>query len=370
MKKFTLSVLTVCCALSLAGCSTSGSSSDNGAKSLSEGAMPPPQSQTQNTDRSQNTNSTIPNQSAVPNESNSNRPNQPSAPNTSNSNRPNQPSAPNASNSNRPNQPSTPNASNSNKPNQPSAPNASNSNRPNQSTTPNRPSQSTPPTTPNTPSPSSGSYVGNALVTHNLQASDVVVHALQSNTLDSIVIEGKTISLNLPGHELNGFTHTSHSTTEITGVGKQLKHLRLGYYINYIKAPQGEQPAYSFVIGSPTPISDMPTGGTAKYNGYAVVKPIGSGEHAGFIQSYSSFNVDFANKTINGKLDYNGNANDNIHVSGSISGTSFKGTHEGVTTQGNFYGPQAAELGGTFSGPITWKGMKTNATGAFGAAKQ
>ena len=204
MKKFTLSVLTVCCALSLAGCLTSGSSSDNGAKSLSEGAMPPPQSQTQNTDRSQNTNSTIPNQSAVPNESNSNRPNQPSAPNASNSNRPNQPSAPNVSNSNRQNQPSTPNASNSNRPNQPSTPNASNSNRPNQSTTPN--SQSTPPTTPNTPSPSSGSYVGNALVTHNLQASDVVVHALQSNTLDSIVIEGKTISLNLPGHELNGLS--------------------------------------------------------------------------------------------------------------------------------------------------------------------
>lgn len=313
MRKFTLSVFAVCGALGLTACSSGGSGND--AKTHA-GEGKAAITQTQNAGKPQNTGK--PQNATTP-------------PNTS----------------------YTPNQSA-------------------KSNTLNKSGRATTPTKPTAPnvSPPSGSYVGNAVATHNLAASDAVVHLLGSNSMDSIVVEGKNISLNLPGQEGNGFTHTFHSTAEHTGVGKQLKYLRFGYDINYLLAPRGKLPAYSFVIGSQTPVADMPAGGVANYEGYALIRPIGNGENAGFIESFSSFNVDFGNKTLNGRLDYNGNEADNILLSGSINGASFSGTRNSIKTQGYFYGPQAAELGGTFSGPINYNGAASNAIGAFGAAKK
>ena len=208
---------------------------------------------------------------------------------------------------------------------------------------------------------------GNALTTNKTDASDINRYAISNGSIDKITIDGRTIDLNLSGDDLNGFTHIPHSAAEYTSVGKQFKYLRFGTYINWIRAPQGVLPAYNFVIGHITPDSDVPVNGTVIYKGNALVKPVGDG---GWFQSFSSFDVDFGNKTLNGRFDYNGNDNDNIHVSGTIKGASFSGVRDGVTMQGNFYGPQAAELGGTFSGPITRNGIVTNATGSFGASKQ
>lgn len=213
---------------------------------------------------------------------------------------------------------------------------------------------------------------GHALTTHKLDASDVKRHVINNGNMDEITIEGKKIYLNLPGTELNGFVHTPHSAAETTSIGKQFKHLRFGSYINWTTWPQGVVPAYSFAVGHITPDADVPAGGRASYKGNALVSPTGhkTGDSGGFFQSYAAFDVDFGGKTINGRLDYNGNDAHNIHLSGTIHGASFSGERDGVSMQGNFYGPQAAELGGTFSGPITINGVANHASGSFGAARQ
>ncbi len=125
--------------------------------------------------------------------------------------------------------------------------------------------------------------------------------------------------------------------------------------------------AYVFATGDITPTSGtnaVPTTGTATYSGlstYAVA------DNLYFQKGTSTFNVDFGAKTITGTIDpsvYN------IGLAGTINGSSFSGTKNGITMQGNFYGPSAAELGGTFNGDTTTAIGLTSFIGAFGAKKQ
>ena len=230
-------------------------------------------------------------------------------------------------------------------------------------TTPSAPAT---PTTPTTPTMGRGGHV---LVTNNTAASDTVVYPLNNGYTDNkIIVEGRVVDLGLPiSHEIDEFAYINLSPIEMIGVSKGFNHVRFGYYIDYTQAnSQGIIPAYQFVIGNMTADSDIPTSGSARYTGRSLIKPVGHGEDAGWFQGYSQFDVDFGNKSITG---YVRSSPGEIPLAGSINGTSFSGKHNGSSMQGNFYGPQAAELGGTFSAPITFKGAVTNATGAFGAAK-
>ena len=71
------------------------------------------------------------------------------------------------------------------------------------------------------------------------------------------------------------------------------------------------------------------------------------------------FDVDFGSKKITGDIDMG--SGQKINLAGDISGASFSGTSGNTEMRGNFFGPQAAELGGVFKGSLS---------GAFGAKKQ
>ncbi|QRQ81115.1 transferrin-binding protein-like solute binding protein [Paralysiella testudinis] len=105
--------------------------------------------------------------------------------------------------------------------------------------------------------------------------------------------------------------------------------------------------------------TDTPTTGKATYEGLSV-HVAGS---AAPITGDSRFDVDFGAKKLIGVV---GVAGGGIELSADITGNTFSGTHQisGVQTQGAFYGPQAAELSGTYSNKAA------NYNGAFGAVKQ
>ena len=114
----------------------------------------------------------------------------------------------------------------------------------------------------------------------------------------------------------------------------------------------------AFAYGSVTPVADMPTTGTATYKGFAFVgHPVFAFEAKDSMGA--SFNVNFGSKKITGDIDMG--SGQKINLAGDISGASFSGTSGNTEMRGNFFGPQAAELGGVFSGALS---------GSFGAKKQ
>ena len=104
--------------------------------------------------------------------------------------------------------------------------------------------------------------------------------------------------------------------------------------------------------------TNMPTTSTAVYNGLSL------GSRTGDVYDYgtSRFNVDFGAKTISGTVS---NAAYSADLRGTISGASFSGAHNGVNMSGNFYGPNAAELGGVYNGTSNGKSV----VGSFGAKR-
>lgn len=138
----------------------------------------------------------------------------------------------------------------------------------------------------------------------------------------------------------------------------------------------------AFVMGDQTWASDMPSSGSATYNGFTQMLEsieFHTGQYSGqiakyYLYGYSTFTADFANRDFSGQLDFeswsyayeaeNGTAIEGdsfvLNLDGTISGASFSGTvtnpnlanpNDNVTSSftGNFYGPNAAELGGIFN---------------------
>ncbi|MBR7001268.1 MAG: transferrin-binding protein-like solute binding protein [Neisseriaceae bacterium] len=117
-----------------------------------------------------------------------------------------------------------------------------------------------------------------------------------------------------------------------------------------------------FYQGEPT--TNMPTTGTATYKGYAIgILPTTTD----YVTGEASFDVNFANKKLTGKLSNWQDSNSNtttavkdISISSTITGNTFKGDNN----QGKFYGNNAQNLAGSFAD----KNQKLQ--GAFGANKQ
>ena len=75
-------------------------------------------------------------------------------------------------------------------------------------------------------------------------------------------------------------------------------------------------------------------------------------------------------KTVSGTVSEERSGN-SVSLAGQINGNAFSGTQDGVTMRGNFYGPQASELGGVFQGKTTINNNRdTSVMGSFGASKQ
>lgn len=221
------------------------------------------------------------------------------------------------------------------------------------------------------------------------------VDGKQISTMDSKVIDGNKITLT------NSDKDVMKSYIKVDG-----KDFQLMMNENYAYHAGGKYPHisasfsyarfgimndkysltdYLFYTGKEhlTPVKDMPTMGTAKYSGHAVgYRP--SDQEAFMSHTPVIFDVDFKNKTINGtiyELNNIGGLSRNIstpHVLpkhntvslkdiklfAKINGNTFSGTANGVSTEGIFVGPKAAEMTGLF------KDNNNKIQGAFGAKKQ
>ncbi len=208
--------------------------------------------------------------------------------------------------------------------------------------------------------------IGQTQNAHNSQFSSI-----NSGSLESISIDGKTIPLTNSGNVGALFTkiqttdNTTGQITQTTASGSQFSYIRFGSTL-FVNGMTGEQKSYDFVLGDITPTSGshaVPTSGTATYSGLSLISNIGGGAWS---QGTSRFDVDFGRKTINGIVSTSPYT---LNLSGNIDGASFNGDKDGISMKGNFYGPNAAELGGVFKGSAI-EGDITNFTGSFGAKKQ
>ena len=211
------------------------------------------------------------------------------------------------------------------------------------------------------PAPSA-QYSGNALAGTAQNGHNVSATAAGSNTLNSIVLDGTTITLARPGISAGRFTDITENTRHTIASGTFLSYSRFGSYQN-TNDEHGRNAVYTFAIGSVTPTAQVPTTGSAVYNGLAVDSAVGGGA---FQQGTSRFDVDFGAKTINGTINA---ASHQIPLAGTINGASFAGTKNGINMSGNFYGPNAAELGGVYNGSITEQGNTVKHMGSFGAKR-
>ena len=173
-------------------------------------------------------------------------------------------------------------------------------------------------------------------------------------------------------------------TVEKTDYVTQLLQYR-AYYTSggdgYSEGLLGNYDFLAFVMGDQTWASDMPSSGSATYNGFTQMfqsAEYHDGVYSGQIEKvyfygFSTFTANFSNRDFTGQLDFDYGAYaydaENaitlnydfiLELNGTISGTSFSGTvtnpnlanpNDDVTSSftGNFFGPNATELGGTFN---------------------
>jgi hypothetical protein len=175
---------------------------------------------------------------------------------------------------------------------------------------------------------------------------------------DVVVIDGHTIAVSKQNNSNDLATTQTNTETTVISTPKY-SYVRFG---GYIKGHEhtNNNPQYTFAIGNITPSSAIPATGIANYIGSATL-----GSNNNIELGKSSFYVDFEEKTIVGGVAH---TNDLVHIplQGMINGNTFNGSLNGVTMQGHFFGPQAEEVGGTYSGNHNGQSYM----GSFGAIKQ
>lgn len=170
-------------------------------------------------------------------------------------------------------------------------------------------------------------------------------NTVATSDINKVIINGKTIDFIPAGFSTSQINMTS---SNINRVGGALDSMRYGYIKDGNATPQ------LFVQGLAT--NNMPTSSVARYAGHAVNVNNGAVSTAP-----ANFTVDFGRKTVNGTI----GTRDAINLSGTITGNSFRGTTtDGYSTQGQFYGDNASELGGAY------RNTAGTVSGAYGAKKR
>lgn len=186
-----------------------------------------------------------------------------------------------------------------------------------------------------------------------------------AKNLEQIVVDGQTIRISQPNIYSGGWTRINDDYAVCCG---KYSDVRFGYS----EHPYIDDRGYVFYNGNVT--KTMPTSGVASYKGDFVAifsddyyPTLDHRFHDDEIFGSATFNVDFAKKTLSGKLENAGISP--INVNATISGNSFNGSASSnsfntkANLEGKFYGENAKELGGAFfDNEKTWGG-------AFGAAK-
>ena len=258
----------------------------------------------------------------------------------------NSPADPNSGGSNN----NTPSVSKTNTPStpKPNTPSVSKTNTP-----------STPkPNTPSAPNnPVSGKYQGTAYIVPVGSQPGQAVN-IGTDTLDTPNIGGTQILTRIPGFNVGGFFINRDGKIN----GKSYKFFiisgnryasRFGYF------NEGNND-YIFSLGERT--TNMPTSGSASYSGEGIVGRAANAETA-----TAKITADFGQKTVKGELtqtpsDHSTFTFNPVSFNATINGNSFSGDGA-VKSNGNFYGNNAAEVGGIFHDTTQ------NLYGSFGAKR-
>lgn len=170
-----------------------------------------------------------------------------------------------------------------------------------------------------------------------------------TTNINHIVIDGKSVAIIPSNFSGNGSLNISSNNMARVTNTRNLSYTRYGY----VREGIGASP---YLVAQGQITTNMPNTGTAKYTGHAVHIQAGRTH-----QATAEFNVDYASKTVTGKISPTNNAT--VELAGTINGNRFSGSKNGMSTNGAFYGPNAKELGGTYhnrAGTIS---------GAYGASK-
>ena len=209
-----------------------------------------------------------------------------------------------------------------------------------------------------TPGPAASSFGGSALSTAN--SSNINFETVGGNDLKKVVINGTQYAISSGTVKGQSGTYTGDSKKGLLSNG--LSQSSFGYVVDNSNVVHG------LAQGNLTAETDVPIIGKATYKGDSVFYS-NSAKDA----SHGSFTaeVDFGTKNLDLDLDLPVPSsvvrNQDTDISGiTFSGNSFQGvsTHNNMAVKGNFFGPQASEIGGTYV-LSNWKG-----TGAFGGTKQ
>lgn len=169
-----------------------------------------------------------------------------------------------------------------------------------------------------------------------------------------LVVDGEKLTVYYPekGTDIVDFADQGKSYLVS---GSKYQDVRFGYVGNL----SGGTKDVLFVQGDLA--KSMPVSGKATYIGDAVVVEDGARE-----AGKSRFAVDFAAKTLSGMVSAGPVLDETkaIRLQASISGNQFSGTANGFSTQGAFYGNEAAELGGVY------RSDDGKRSGAYGAVLQ
>lgn len=172
-----------------------------------------------------------------------------------------------------------------------------------------------------------------------------------SQGINTVTIDGKTLDFIPQGFIVgNNINQNAGNMTRI-GSGNALSYMRYGYVADTAK---NVSPTL-FAQGIATASDKVPTTGKATYNGTAVDN--------NKVSYNARFDVNYTAKILGGTLSPQNNPSAKmINLTAVIKGNTFTGKSD-YTTTGQFYGPNAEELGGVF------KNHDDSLSGAFGAKK-
>ena len=183
-----------------------------------------------------------------------------------------------------------------------------------------------------------------------------------SNNVNVINVEGTQIHIipEMPGVTLNAKLITGNGYGD--GVERIVGGVKNNIRWGFVRSDKLE---YDYIVSlGKNATASMPVSGTATYEGKAIHVYADNGKvlNAATVGN-ATFQANFADKTLTGKITPNRNVGE-VNLSATISGNTFKGSLDGASTKGGFYGKNADELTGTYVNEQKYY------LGAFGAERK
>lgn len=208
-----------------------------------------------------------------------------------------------------------------------------------------------------TPPVSGNTITSSANLAFDANGNTVTVSGNRNGT---ITIDGKEIVIKNPSIQSGGYTNINDASSHSFVSGSNYSYVTFGSYED-----KSARKNYAFAMGDNlAPESALK--GNATYKGGASFDGL---ENAHIQEALSEFNVDFNKKTITGKITHKDQESWVVDLAGKIVGNSFSGENGNNKMKGNFYGPQANELAGTYSGFYRTNNKSYKVIGGFGAKK-